>query len=186
MIVVDTTVSTVQEVFNNTPLATPILDVLNCLLLMKIQGIQDGLTFINENAQVSLPRVDNSTLNAVVNTSDLTLGASSPLADLLDDIVTKWEGIIHQELIVASLILLAYMIVVMMGLARVFYELRKDGKNRGEGTGFKGLPVGQITWRRPQPQIIAYPIPVGPINPFEDNVFELEGPGPTPSMKRKG
>ena len=32
--------TTIQSAFGDTPLAGPILDVLNCILLMKVQGIQ--------------------------------------------------------------------------------------------------------------------------------------------------
>src|SRR5438876_9101203 len=63
--VVDTTVTTIQSVFGNTPLEAPILDVLNCVVLMKIQSIQNGLTFVNEHARVQFPRVDNSSLNVL-------------------------------------------------------------------------------------------------------------------------
>jgi hypothetical protein len=179
--VVETTVTTIQSVFANTPLETPILDVVNCLILMKVEGIQSGLTFINENAQVQLPRVDNSSfdLNLVTGVSGLQSqqDPGSSLADILNEVIVKWQGAIRQQEIVAGLLLAAYVLVVLMGLGRVFSSLKQKERNRAEGIGIRPLTSHGIRLGRTKMNPDAG-------NPFDDANFECQ-PGPTPSSHAK-
>jgi len=161
-------------------LAQPILDVVNCVLLMKIQGIQDGLTFVNENAKVQFPRLDNSTFNGFAN-SNLTAQpqpeeGSSSLLGILNSLVTKWDNAIRQQAVFAGILLAIYGIIVLLALTRVICAARKDKKIRGEGGGLDGLSGRGIVWVRNR-------LRPRHVNPFEDNIFEE--PGPTPSTHRK-
>ncbi|KAK9454772.1 hypothetical protein V1511DRAFT_460088 [Dipodascopsis uninucleata] len=61
---VDDMMSTLNDVFGNTPLYEPIKDVLDCLILFKIEGIENGLTWVQDNAHISLPRVNESIIDS--------------------------------------------------------------------------------------------------------------------------
>ncbi|KAK9476515.1 hypothetical protein V1514DRAFT_177778 [Lipomyces japonicus] len=61
-IFVDDMMTGLNDVFGDTPLYDPIKDVLDCLILLKIHGIQQGLTWVNSHAEVSLPRVNETIL----------------------------------------------------------------------------------------------------------------------------
>ena len=174
-----------KAAFGNTPLEAPILDVLNCVILMKVEGIQKGLTFVNENARVQFPRVDNSTLKiatssfgaATQSSSQAGQALDSPLLDIITRITDKWKAAIRQQLILAGCVMSIYGIIVLMGLLRVLYASHENGKTRGEGGGLFGFPSQRIAWAR-------YKFGTNRGNPFEDPRFEHE-PGPTPSIRTK-
>ena len=166
--------------FGNTPLEAPILDVLNCVVLMKIQSIQNGLTFVNEHARVQFPRVDNSSLNVLESSGPVqspSNAASSSLLDIINSLIEKWNTAIRQQAVLASILLGVYGFVILMGLVRVIYTLHKEERSRAEGGGFSSLRTQGIAWVRARVQ-------VHPNNPFEDSRFEQE-PGPTPSGRPK-
>lgn len=179
------TVTTIKDVFGNTPLEGPILEVLNCVILMKIQGIQDGLTFVNENAKVSLPRVDDSSLglNSTngVSLQKATQNAGSSLLDIILEVAQKWEEAIHRQLVLAGILLAIYGIVVLMGVARVIYALRTEEKTRGEGGGLSGFAAHGFAWARNRLT------PAYRVNPFEDARYQNDPalPGPTPAYNTR-
>lgn len=152
---------------------------------MKVEGIQKGLTFVNEHARVQLPRVDNSTVNTATSAftaatqSSPAAGQSldSPLLDIITRITDKWNSAIRQQTILAGCVMSIYGIVTLMGLLRVLYASRESGKTRGEGGGLFGFPAQRIAWAR-------YKFGTNRDNPFEDPRFERE-PGPTPSIRTK-
>ncbi|KAK9466497.1 hypothetical protein V1512DRAFT_208644 [Lipomyces arxii] len=63
---VDEMMGALNDVFGGTPLYTPIKDVLDCLLLLKIRGIQHGLTWAHDNAHVSFPRVGEDVITSAL------------------------------------------------------------------------------------------------------------------------
>jgi hypothetical protein len=152
---------------------------------MKVEGIQKGLTFINENARVQFPRVDNTTLNAQTiafasgNQFSPAAGQdlSSPLVDIITRITNKWETAIRQQAIMAGCFFAIYAVVALVGMTRVLSALKQTGKNRGEGGKALRLPAQGIAWAR-------YKFRTDRDNPFEDPRFEHE-PGPTPSVRVK-
>lgn len=173
--------TTIKSIFNGTPLEDPILDVLNCVVLMKVAGIQNGLTFVNQNAEVQFPRVDNSSLSITLRSVDAfqqTSQGSSSLIGILDNIIDKWEAAIRRQALLACVLMAVYLLVVFIGLVRVIYVARKNERNRGEGAGLSAFQPHGITWVRSR---VARPKHV---NPFEDSTFEI-APGPTPSMGQK-
>jgi hypothetical protein len=167
-------VTTIQSAFGDTPLAGPVLDVLNCILLMKVQGIQDGLTFVNENAQVQFPRVDTSTTASLENLSVVQSTDGSSLATILNAVVDKWLDSIRQQAIVAGILFSLYCLIVCIGYGRVLYVMKRTARSGGRVTRFwdlrsttgLGQKVLEVT------------------NPFEDAPYPT-GPGPTPAVYSK-
>jgi hypothetical protein len=151
---------------------------------MKIEGIQKALTFINENAQVQFPRVDNATLNLDSNSANpgqdsvqsVIQDASSSLLGIINAVIEKWQTAIRQQAILGGIFMAVYGIVVLMGVVGVIHGLR-DGKLRGEGAGIVALPAQGRAWARSR-------FRTDHENPFEDSKFEQQ-PGPTPVIRQK-
>jgi len=146
---------------------------------MKIQGIQDGLTFVNENAKVQFPRLDNSTFSAFasdVSTQTPSEDGSSSLLGILNSLVQKWNDAIRLQAVFAGILLAVYGLIVLFAIARVIYAVRRSEKGRGEGGGLEGLKAQGIVW-------VHNRLRSHQANPFEDPI--LEKPGPTPSTRWK-
>ncbi|KAK7205489.1 hypothetical protein BZA70DRAFT_160557 [Myxozyma melibiosi] len=77
---VDEMTSTLSDVFGGTPLYDPILDVLNCLLLLKIQGIESGLTWAYDHAHISLPRFNESVIIDAFASTNMTNSTSKAVS----------------------------------------------------------------------------------------------------------
>jgi len=174
---VETTVTTLQAAFNNTPLEAPVLDVVNCVILMKVADVQKGLTFVNEHARVTFPRVNESMLE--IQTGDLSQSLSNgssvgdtSVSTIVTNLIDKWQSAIRQEALVGAVLLAVYLCVVIMGLLRVVYLRREVPRIRGEG-GSSDQGIHGMTFIRAK------------IWPQRDARYDKEmyfaGPGPTPS-----
>lgn len=144
---VNETNKVLDTAFGKTPLRDPIQEVLNCLVLLKVQGIQKALTWVHDHAHVDFPTLPNDTfsLGALASLSDEKDPDQSFLAepddkasDKITSAVTRvvdyLESGIRQEAIIASLVLLLYVFVCMCGAGAAFYRAHfgRD-KNRGDG-----------------------------------------------------
>ena len=144
---------------------------------MKVQGIQDGLTFVNENAKVLFPRVDNSTANSVQHLS-VTQTNGSSLPGVLNAVVDKWLHSIQQQAIVAGVLFALYCLIVFMGYCRMSYALKRVPRNIGNAIGFSDLAsTTQVRGFQNKTELEV-------INPFDDGLYP-SGPGPTPASYTK-
>jgi hypothetical protein len=171
-------VTTLRAAFSNTVLENPMLDVINCLILMKIEDVQKGLTFVNEHARVTLPRVNESMLGIEIGnlndlSSDETGGGNSSLSSAITKLVDKWYESIRQEAILAATLLAAYLCVAFLGLSRVIYGLGERSRIRGEGGGTTVVNTQRMAFLRAKllPQAAS----------LNGKEVYLTGPGPTPS-----
>lgn len=139
---------------------------------MKVQGIQDGLTFVNENAKVQFPRVDNST-TSLENLSVVQSTDGTSLAAILDGVADKWLNSIRQQAIVAGVLFALYCLIVIIGYARMSCALKRAPRTIGNGNGFGSLTSTTAFVAVPSHKEF------GLINPFEDGSYP-SGPGPTP------
>src|SRR5205823_60950 len=107
--------------------------VINCLLFVKIRGIQAGLTFIQENASINLPRVndsillvDRSNMQEVVDKATTQLvgspdsGSSGGEIGRLFDV---YESSLKSELPLFWLLIACWLFLVLMGVGRVLWFL---------------------------------------------------------------
>ncbi|KAL9933486.1 hypothetical protein V8E36_007662 [Tilletia maclaganii] len=67
---VDIVEDAISNVFNNTILYSPVQTFLNCILIRKIEGIESALTWVHDNANVHLARVDPNILTLDNNGMD--------------------------------------------------------------------------------------------------------------------
>ena len=144
---VDGTMDVLNITFGGTPLYQPVLDVLDCLVLFKVQGIEKALTWVSDNAHVALPVLptDMFSLGAALsiasnNTTPSSSFLSQPGDQASDEIsaavvrfTSKLESAIRTEAIIATVILLVWLFIVLLAVLRALYLWFKHDKTRGEG-----------------------------------------------------
>jgi len=136
---VDEMSKTLNTTFGDTPLHDPIKEVLNCLIGLKIAGIQKGLTWVQEHAHVSFPGVANNTfsLGALAAKSD-----SDSAAELLADpngktadevtqavnyVIEKMMSGIRIEALISTTLILIWLFIAIGGYIYASTQLfRRD------------------------------------------------------------
>ncbi|KAJ9630224.1 plasma membrane fusion protein prm1 [Knufia peltigerae] len=176
---VDKTSDVLNATFGNTPLYEPIMEVLNCLLLLKIAGIQKGLTWVHDNAHVDFPTLANDTfsLGAVAslastsNPDDSFLAspgdaASNKISSAVARVVDEVESGIRTEALISTVLLLVWVMILLIAIIRALMQWSGRDKVRGDGgpaapntdfrsdnqdryTGFVDVPLADINSRRP-------------------------------------
>ncbi|CAG8564516.1 1332_t:CDS:2 [Paraglomus occultum] len=141
---VDDITTFINGTFGGVPvLLTAVSQVLNCLLFVKIRGIQAGLTFIQENASINLPRVndsillvDRSNMQEVVDQATTQL-VGSPGSDSsggeIGRLFDVYESSLKSELPLFWLLIACWFFLVLMGIGRVLWFLfvqKKKNNNK--------------------------------------------------------
>lgn len=134
---VDQMSDALNATFGDTILYDPIKEVLNCLIGLKIAGIQKGLTWVHDNAHVDFPLFPANmySLGAAASINSSAPGAhflANPKSSASDEIsaavvklVNHIQDGIRTEAIISTCIVLIWFIIVFVGLARaawLFYS----------------------------------------------------------------
>lgn len=143
--------------FGGTILYEPIKGVLNCLIGLKIAGIQKGLTWVHDNAHVDFPtfRSDVFSLGAAASLTNTTADDSflaSPGSVAGDDVTNaiakvtvKLSDAIRQEAIISGCVVGIWFIIMFIGLIAAIIGMMGRDKTRGEGgpmyTGETRIPI---------------------------------------------
>jgi len=146
---VDEMSDALNKVFGGTPLEDPIKEVINCLIGLKIQGVQKALTWVHDNAHVNFPLMDNDTFSlgaakAIASDSpnsesflaDPTSSAKDEISDAVVSLINKIESGIRTEALISVAILLIWVLIFLIGLGRGGVMLFKPSKGRAEGGQF--------------------------------------------------
>lgn len=146
----------ITAVFDDTILLDTARNLIGCLITRKVETIQRGLTWVHENARVSLPLFSNDIFSQGANDSvngdsNLTSFLASPSSVTTDEITSAVNQVINklqsglvQEALISTALLLVYVIIVLIGVLRVMIGAAQKDKTRAEGGeqyGIKG-PVG--------------------------------------------
>uniref|UniRef100_A0A8H7NLE6 Plasma membrane fusion protein PRM1 n=1 Tax=Bionectria ochroleuca TaxID=29856 RepID=A0A8H7NLE6_BIOOC len=138
----DTMDDGLQTVFNGTVLLDPIKTVIHCVIGLKIESLQKGLTWVHDNSKITLPLFANDTFSlgakeSLNGDSDLNSFLASPSSVTTDEVsgavqkVTDWmHRNIVQEALISLGILLAYIIVVLIGVTRALAGMAMRGEAR--------------------------------------------------------
>lgn len=146
---VDETTKVLNETFGGTLLYDPIKEVFNCLIGLKIEGIQKGLDWVSDHARVDFPLMPNDTFSlgaAASIASDNSDPGNSFLADPGDQtsnkiseavvrVVDKLADDIKTETIISSIILLIWVLILLIGIIRALTLWWTRERTRGEGAG---------------------------------------------------
>ncbi|PSK40159.1 Plasma membrane fusion protein prm1 [Elsinoe australis] len=132
--------------FGETPLYDPVLEVLNCLVLLKVQGISKALAWVNNNAYITFPLmpVDTFSLGALDSMSEngnnslLATGPASGASDEISEAVLKVThklySAVREEAIISTCILIIWFIIVLIGVVRSAFLLVRGGDLHSNGS----------------------------------------------------
>ncbi|KAK7755815.1 plasma membrane fusion protein prm1 [Diatrype stigma] len=143
------------KVLGNTPFKDAAAGVIRCVVGLKIESVQKGLTWIHDHAHVDLPRFPDDIYSAGAKTSigddpevrSFLAAPGSGTADEVTDAVlhvTRWlRNNIIQEALISLALLLVYVLVVLIGVVWALVRaMSPDPDDHLDGTQFRG---GDIT-----------------------------------------
>lgn len=140
---IDESVKLLNETFGGTVFYQPILNVFDCLIGFKVAGIEEGLTWVSNHAQVNFPLLPNDTMtlgDILQKTSDNSTSSSNSSSDLssflsnpgsatqdgVTEAINKVSNAvlksIRQEALIATMLLVAWLVVVCIGLGYVIWR----------------------------------------------------------------
>lgn len=188
---VDHTTKVLNDTFGGTVLYDPITEVFNCLIGLKIAGIEKGLTWVSDNAKVDFPLLSNDTfsLGAAASIADTSPNNESqsflanPGSEATDKITHAVAKVtdhiaeaIRTEAIISTFIMLVWLIILLLGIGRAIWLSFRSDKIRAEGgpAASDGIPLEERPYTIVHGPAPAYEPPrstenVGP-NPFSDPV----------------
>jgi hypothetical protein len=136
---VDEMSKTLNTTFSGTPLYDPIKDVLNCLIGLKIAGVQKGLTWVQDNAHISFPGVSNNTfsLGALAAKSDSDSAAelladpngktTDEITEAVTHVIEKLMDGIQKEALISTALVCIWLFIAMGGYVYASTQLfRRD------------------------------------------------------------
>jgi hypothetical protein len=139
---VDGMTEAINATFGGTILYDPVQEVVNCLIGLKIQGIENALTWVSDHAHVDFPMIANDTfsLGTMDKVNDTSSRNSSMLAggDNMDAgdqisravlfVIRGLEKAIRQEALISTSVLLVWVLIVLIGLIRAGWLLFHAGE----------------------------------------------------------
>jgi hypothetical protein len=135
-----------QDVFGDSILKDAIQDVLNCLIGLKIAGVQKGLTWVHDHAHVQFPGVKNDTLSlkALAEKSDSDSAAelfSDPngkakeeVSEAINHVIEKLMSGIRTEALISTVILLIWLAIAVSGL--IYASTHMARRDAAEGSPY--------------------------------------------------
>ncbi|KAL3427145.1 plasma membrane fusion protein prm1 [Phlyctema vagabunda] len=155
--------SVLNTTFGGTILYDPIKGVLNCLIEIKIIGIQKGLTWVSDHAHITFPqfRKDVFSLGAAASITDSSSAESflsSPGSEASDDITGAilkvanfLEEGIRTEALISTALVGIWVLIALIGLGRVLVAMMGRDKTRAEGgpVGYTGDNRAPLSPRSP-------------------------------------
>ncbi|CAG8740417.1 8974_t:CDS:1 [Funneliformis caledonium] len=183
-VAVDEISTFVQNTFSGVPiLLTAVNQLVDCLILNKIEGIQTGLNFISENAFIGLPRVNEAVLsdfNSGMNdfvvgqaTNELVGSKDGEIGGEIGKIFDAYEETLRSELILFWCLISVWFIVIFMALIGVLWELfqrrRRNKINIRDGADTKTNPKPDFSQRDIINPLPARPRPPLPPKPIKKN-----------------
>lgn len=131
--------------FGGTILYKPIMGVFECLVGLKIAGIEKGLTWVSDHAHVTFPefKPDVFSLGAAATLTNSTADdnfLANPATSTTDEITNavvkvgkKLEAVIRQEALISTALVIVYFFIVLIGFIRVVVCMLGRDKSRAEG-----------------------------------------------------
>ncbi|KAL2852404.1 hypothetical protein BJY01DRAFT_259968 [Aspergillus pseudoustus] len=141
---VDKTTGVLNDTFGGTVLYTPMMDVFNCLIGLKVAGVQRGLTWVHDHANIEIPTLPNDTFSrgAAESLSDdssdnFLSSAGDSTSDAITEVVFRVTNAIANgiavEALISGIILLLWFVNLLFGVIRALSLFRGQERNRGDG-----------------------------------------------------
>lgn len=122
----DELLHSLNSTFKDTVLYEPAVSVMNCIFLVKVRGIENGLNWVHEQAHIELPVVPSTLFDFSTAEELLTLQSGgnqiiSHFDDAMTNMMRSWQSSIHREILIVSILLSIWSLVALCGIARVLY-----------------------------------------------------------------
>ncbi|GAP90154.2 putative plasma membrane fusion protein PRM1 [Rosellinia necatrix] len=127
--------------FGDTLFKDLVAEVVRCLLGLKIESVQKGLTWVHDHAHIDFPMFPNNIFSvgagdSIGSDSELKTFLASPSSVTTDEItgavehVTNWlRSQIIQEALISTGLLLIYVVVVLLAVMRAMYVLMTPSRH---------------------------------------------------------
>lgn len=184
---VEETTDVLNDTFGGTILYDSITEVFNCLIGLKVESIQHGLTWVHNHAHVDFPLLPNDTFSRgaadSISSSSNASASDSFLADAGDTtsnkisevvvrVVDKIEEGIKTETIISAIIILIWVVIVLIGIIRALVLFWGRDKPRGDGAGLP--PVDFVRSGRETAGFTDVPLATVPNQPVRNYPVEYE------------
>jgi hypothetical protein len=144
---VDGMTGVLNQTFGGTVLYDPIKEVLNCLVLLKVAGVQKALTWVSDHAHIDFPLMANDTfsLGAIASiASDDDVKAESFLSEpggaakdkisaTINRLTARVEGGIRTETLISTVVVLIWVAILLIAIIRALTLWFGHDKTRAEG-----------------------------------------------------
>ncbi|KAI4143141.1 MAG: hypothetical protein LQ340_007105 [Diploschistes diacapsis] len=174
---INETTTLLDKAFGGTVLEDPIQQVFNCLIGLKVASIEKGLTWATDHAYITFPTFPNDTFSqgaskAVQGTDDQTgtntsggsfladpgSNASDLVTEAVTDLVNTLANGIRTEALIATAVLLCYVAVLLMGLARVLWLTLRREKVRANGGATYAGDIDPSSLTAGQDHVTTFPV----------------------------
>ncbi|KAI5301358.1 plasma membrane fusion protein prm1 [Ascosphaera atra] len=141
----DETMGVLNKTFGGTILEDPVQELFYCILGMKVEAVEKGLTWVSDHAHIDFPHVPNDTFSlAVKKASNDSSNADNFLASPGDSttdavsgavikVVHAFEHALVTETCVSAAVCGVWLLVVLLGLLRACMVNFTRDKRRGGG-----------------------------------------------------
>ncbi|RMJ22165.1 hypothetical protein PHISP_06962 [Aspergillus sp. HF37] len=154
---VEETTSILNSTFGGTLLYEPITGVFNCLIGLKVESVQNGLTWVSNHAHIDFPKLPNDTLSSGAaesvsgsnkNASDSFLAdvgdtTSNKITEVVVSFINKIEAGIRTETIISAVVVLIWVVIALIGVIRALVLFWGREKPRGEGAGLPAVHMAR-------------------------------------------
>ena len=145
---INDTIGALNKTFGGTVLYGPVTGIFECLVGLKVAGIQKGLDWVSDNAQVNFPTIPNDTFSlgtaasiaepSSSNASDSFLASpgshtSNDIEGFVLKVTNHLADGIRNEALIATSILLIWLIILLLGIIRALYLGFRREKGRAVG-----------------------------------------------------
>ena len=176
-----------DKAFGGTVLEEPVKGVFECLIGLKIKGIEKGLTWVQNHAHIDFPLLANNTFSLgaaasvasdnpqkmesfLANPGDV---AEDKITSVMQKVIKKIADGIRTEAIISTFVILLWVVVLLSGIARAIFLCCKGEKVRGEGGATHAGDIPMTDHTAPPTYERSAPAPPAPPaahdNPFGDN-----------------
>ncbi|KAJ9649358.1 plasma membrane fusion protein prm1 [Coniosporium tulheliwenetii] len=143
--VVGNITTVLEKAFGGTPLEEPVKGIFKCLIELKVQGIQQGLTWVHENAHVNFPLMPADTFSigaaaSIANDSSTDSFLANPgtkakdeITEAVQSLIRKLSNAIAEEALISTCIILIWFFILLIGIARSGALFYGHDKTRAEG-----------------------------------------------------
>lgn len=155
--------SVINKTFGNTPLYDAVKGIFDCVVEMKVESVEKALTWASDNAYISIPTLPNNTFSVgasgSINSGDSFLSdpgstTSNQITEVVTEVTDKLQKSIETEAKISAALVLLWVLILLMAIARASCLGCTRQRVRGDGGGQRAVAVGQGGFETVDPPIV--------------------------------